>query len=240
MVVVEFILEYGKIVLFCVNVAVFVFLIWSTRKSVSSTSSSSVNDVLLLTAHPDDEVMFFAPLLRSLRGQNRSVTVLCLSRGNTEREKEFLRSCADLGVQGNLDSFEDGFQHCWDPEKVANAIVKCASKMRLRTLVTFDQFGVSGHPNHIACWRGAVQWAQGKKEVSVLFLHSVSLWRKYLGLFEAIATIVMGGASPFFLSWDPFLVWKLMKNYPTQNVWYRKLYGLFSRYVYINTLVKNK
>jgi hypothetical protein len=37
--------------------------------------------VLLLTAHPDDEVMFFAPTIRGLRSSDSEIKVLCLSNG---------------------------------------------------------------------------------------------------------------------------------------------------------------
>jgi hypothetical protein len=37
--------------------------------------------VLLLIAHPDDEVMFFAPTIRALRRTDAEVKVLCLSNG---------------------------------------------------------------------------------------------------------------------------------------------------------------
>ena len=37
--------------------------------------------VLLVTAHPDDEAMFFAPALAALQRQEASVWVLCLSTG---------------------------------------------------------------------------------------------------------------------------------------------------------------
>jgi N-acetylglucosaminylphosphatidylinositol deacetylase len=41
------------------------------------------NNVLILTAHPDDECMFFGPTITSLRTLTKSrIFVLCLSTGN--------------------------------------------------------------------------------------------------------------------------------------------------------------
>lgn len=37
--------------------------------------------VLILTAHPDDECMFFAPTILSLIAQGQKVVALCLSVG---------------------------------------------------------------------------------------------------------------------------------------------------------------
>ena len=40
--------------------------------------------VLLITAHPDDEVVFFSPLLVSCQKRGASFDILCLSNGNVE------------------------------------------------------------------------------------------------------------------------------------------------------------
>ncbi|XP_028937715.1 N-acetylglucosaminyl-phosphatidylinositol de-N-acetylase isoform X2 [Ornithorhynchus anatinus] len=58
---------------------------------------------LLLTAHPDDEAMFFAPTVLGLARQRRRVSLLCLSAGNYYnqgeiRKKELLQSCDVLGI----------------------------------------------------------------------------------------------------------------------------------------------
>jgi N-acetylglucosaminylphosphatidylinositol deacetylase len=39
--------------------------------------------VLLVTAHPDDEAMFFAPTIHTLLQQGASVHILCLSNGKS-------------------------------------------------------------------------------------------------------------------------------------------------------------
>ena len=60
-------------------------------------------NVLLLTAHPDDECMFFGPAILSLRKNGNEVSVLCISSGNADglgkiRSKELLESCSHLGI----------------------------------------------------------------------------------------------------------------------------------------------
>lgn len=37
--------------------------------------------VLLVTAHPDDEAMFFAPTIHRLQQQGAAIQILCLSNG---------------------------------------------------------------------------------------------------------------------------------------------------------------
>uniref|UniRef100_A0A3Q4AMF7 N-acetylglucosaminylphosphatidylinositol deacetylase n=1 Tax=Mola mola TaxID=94237 RepID=A0A3Q4AMF7_MOLML len=59
--------------------------------------------VLIVTAHPDDECMFFAPTIIQLVELHASVHLLCLSQGNyynkgAQRKQELLNSCAVLGI----------------------------------------------------------------------------------------------------------------------------------------------
>lgn len=65
--------------------------------------SSDTGRVLLVTAHPDDECMFFTPSIRNFIAQGRSVDLLCLSTGNYDgmgqrRRKELERSARVLGI----------------------------------------------------------------------------------------------------------------------------------------------
>jgi len=59
--------------------------------------------ILLLTAHPDDECMFFGPALVGLLAADNEVTVLCISDGDADgmgkvRRSELVQSCALLGI----------------------------------------------------------------------------------------------------------------------------------------------
>ncbi|CAF98507.1 unnamed protein product, partial [Tetraodon nigroviridis] len=58
---------------------------------------------LVVTAHPDDECMFFAPAIIQLVSLNVDVHLLCLSQGNyynqgALRKQELISSCAVLGI----------------------------------------------------------------------------------------------------------------------------------------------
>ena len=60
--------------------------------------------VLLVTAHPDDECMFFTPSIRSFIEEGYSIDLLCLSRGNYDgqgeiRAKEVSKSASILGIR---------------------------------------------------------------------------------------------------------------------------------------------
>ncbi len=65
--------------------------------------------MLLVTAHPDDETMFFAPTVLNLtKKKDSEVFLLCLSRGDTNklkgvRKRELYKACEVLGIpEGNI------------------------------------------------------------------------------------------------------------------------------------------
>lgn len=54
---------------------------------------------LLVTAHPDDEAMFFAPLVLALLRAGMRVALLCLSTGADLAEQQGARACACLSIR---------------------------------------------------------------------------------------------------------------------------------------------
>lgn len=77
----------------------------------------------------------------------------------------------------------------WPAELVAEQVAKfCRQKEasegptgKINTIVTFDNHGVSLHPNHIACFHG-VELLMTRKmvDVEVMTLTSVNIFRKYI------------------------------------------------------------
>src|SRR6202012_4244568 len=63
---------------------------------ISSINTEQNGNYLLVIAHPDDECLFFAPILLSLHS---NTYVLCLSNGNNHRSDELRRSCNKLRVK---------------------------------------------------------------------------------------------------------------------------------------------
>ena len=99
--------------LVCVSIAFGILLEpLSSKSHILFSDTNNLQRILLLTAHPDDECMFFAPTVLSLLASNVKaedeepktlVYSLCLSVGNAEglgsvREKELGRSLDILGV----------------------------------------------------------------------------------------------------------------------------------------------
>lgn len=72
------------------SVIIFVLLLW--KKFGGKNSLNPQGNVLLITAHPDDECMFFSPTLLSLQQQQAvRVHLLCLSEG-THTQDEYITS----------------------------------------------------------------------------------------------------------------------------------------------------
>ena len=143
---------------------------------------------LLITAHPDDESMFFIPTLQNLLNDNRhnhkpNIHLLCLSNGDYRdpadgpiRTKELYKACSLLGIYVNNktsedgsvdvldhDQLKDGPNEVWNSDLIANTLLEHLqtifsqnhTKQRIRlNIITFDERGVSGHPNHIDVFRG--------------------------------------------------------------------------------------
>lgn len=66
-----------------VVVMVTVFLGWLRVKLVKKCTLRTWGKTLLITAHPDDECMFFAPTILALNNTKSEVFLLCLSEGTS-------------------------------------------------------------------------------------------------------------------------------------------------------------
>jgi N-acetylglucosaminylphosphatidylinositol deacetylase len=119
--------------------------------------------------------MFFTPTLNSLLNRiNKSkyeinIRLLCLSNGNYDkigdiREKEFLNVMKNLRIENyeiiNDDRLQDNINYKWDKEVVYEKINEYLYKnneeafKNLTHIITFDEYGVTNHPNHISCYEG--------------------------------------------------------------------------------------
>jgi len=119
--------------------------------------------VLLVTAHPDDEVMFFAPAIQALSSNDCSVEILCLSIGNANglgrvRRKELTEASKVLQVRVRAvvddPELQDGLQTDWSRQRVAAIVSEHLAGDSFDTVLTFDARGASGHMNHRAVHEG--------------------------------------------------------------------------------------
>ncbi|TMS14228.1 N-acetylglucosaminyl-phosphatidylinositol de-N-acetylase [Larimichthys crocea] len=170
------------------------------RHLTNVSSGREADDVraLLVTAHPDDECMFFAPTILRLVESNASVHVLCLSAGNyynqgAQRKQELLHSCAVLGIPDSRITIVDHKKLPDDPKAewsislVSSLIVNHIRAHSFNMVLTFDGRGVSGHANHIAIHKAVSHLAstgQVPNDCCLLSLVTVGLFRKYISFLE--------------------------------------------------------
>ena len=205
--------------------------------------------VLVLTAHPDDECMFFAPTIHALQAHNVTLSALCLSHGNADglgsvRAQELVRSYGVLGVPAErvtcVDDphLQDGLTQVWTPARVRDAVLAHMNSTQIDTILTFDAGGVSLHPNHRALFHGAVQVQSELATPPTLWtLHTWSWRAKFWGV---LASLLQRGDARDILFRSSLREYgrslQAMYQHQTQLVWFRYLYVLFSSYMYANRI----
>jgi len=232
-------------VLLCLIALILIVSAWLISRFQRHLPVTSGTRCLLLIAHPDDECMFFGPAIVQLVRKQCKFYVLCVSNGNSEglgclRKDELFESCRQFGILPshvtlmNVDGLSDG-QPKWETEKLARIILQHMERLDIEVVITFDDKGVSAHPNHISCFH-ALQFLYSNglvpSDVQIFVLESVSLIRKYCGFFDLYMSFF---SSTFMVLAWPQSAWSAMREHKTQLVWFRYLYLIFSRYVVVNT-----
>ncbi|CDR42617.1 CYFA0S10e00320g1_1 [Cyberlindnera fabianii] len=229
--------------------------------------------IQLLIAHPDDEVMFFGPtiieLLKPEYENNLSVT--CFSTGNDQglgpiRADELRRSLEILGVGSNFEVIDDekNFKDSMSIEWESNKILKYVSA-DTDIILTFDDAGISNHPNHISLYKAAIQsgkvvytlksWSFIEKYSSMLYTNV----RLLIDLIELAVRInfeqdswyqdlkqkfsnlwtVSGNINIYTdLPGSVLVVSAMMNAHNSQMAWFRYGWLLTSRYLNANELVR--
>ncbi|TNM84685.1 hypothetical protein fugu_008863 [Takifugu bimaculatus] len=218
--------------------------------SLSSETKGAGIRALIVTAHPDDECMFFAPTIIQLVALNANVHLLCLSQGNyynqgALRKQELLRSCALLGIPdfkiAILDhrSFPDDPKAEWNISLVSSVIMNHIESHAFNLVLTFDGRGVSSHANHIAIHKAVSHLAltgQVPNDCCFLKLVTVGLFRKYMSFLELPLSWLMPSSLFCCVGLHGYrLAKEAMFCHRTQLLWFRYLYVTFSRYMYVNT-----
>jgi N-acetylglucosaminylphosphatidylinositol deacetylase len=206
--------------------------------------------VLLVISHPDDESMFFGPTIQALRRAGARTHILCLSNGDADglgavREKELESARKFLGVDSsevvNDSKLKDGFKEVWPEETVAACVEASVRRLDANVVLTFDERGVSGHPNHVAAYRGVRRWAADVRKTSASpspeawALVTVNPLRKFLTFGDVFASFALE-SHVLVAATSAIEVRRAMSLHRSQWVWYRKLFVVFSRYAYVNSL----
>eukprot|EP01018_Ginkgo_biloba_P011254 Gb_01583 [translate_table: standard] len=221
-------------------------------------------NVLLVLAHPDDESMFFVPTILYLTSLCQlDFYILCISTGNAEgkgsvRKDEMLRACSVLKVPiGNVNildhsALQDGFDKPWNHRLLAEIIAQEITTHDIDTLITFDDYGISGHPQHRAVHYGVCTFlVESARESSRMQNKTIDAWelmstniiRKYSGPLDIWCSILYSAwlekrESQCLFNKDPHVCFLAMGQHNSQWLWFRKLFVIFSSYTYFNTLRK--
>ena len=126
-----------------------------------------------------------------------------------------LRSASDVLILEDP-KFQDSMSVTWSADDIAQLLSSTFSpsvslskgKSRVSgqpvttidVLITFDDHGISSHPNHISLYHGARRWlsllnagrSDGSRPVVLYTLTSVNIFRKYISFVDALFTMVVG------------------------------------------------
>lgn len=222
----------------------------------NDAGSLQKRNVLLVIAHPDDESMFFSPTINQMTSRGHNMHILCMSTGNADgigdvRKEELYRASVILKVPLQqvtvLDhpDLQDGFGKVWNSTILSNIVEKEVLDHAIDMIITFDQYGVSGHCNHRDVHRGVQRFKldTSQREIEAWELVSSNIIRKYSGPIDIwlslwSAQCSLNGQMHCLLNEHPFRSYVAMSQHLSQWVWFRKLFVSFSSYSYVNTLRK--
>ncbi|GAA5876710.1 hypothetical protein JCM8547_002025 [Rhodosporidiobolus lusitaniae] len=214
----------------------------------------SSKSVLWVIAHPDDESFFFAPSIIGLRAASPSIhaSILCLSVGNHDglgevRRAELLKSCSQLNIPSercialDLPSLPDSPAVWWAPDEVASIVRNYIEQWDVDAVISFDQYGVSGHANHQALGSALAEVVRFDRKFPPVFaVHSTNLLAKFSSfLFLPVAVARhfarrTGSSSSLFInSWAQYRqTRRSFSAHASQARWFRTLFVSFSRYLW--------
>lgn len=125
-----------------------------------SIDFSKIKKILVVYPHPDDEVLSVGGLIKSMESRDTETKLLILTKGENYsenaprnvkeiRSKELEKSASILGFNSleHLDLGDGKLKT--KTEQVLEAVKKSVKEFKPDLLITFDQSGLYGHPDHI-------------------------------------------------------------------------------------------
>lgn len=128
----------------------------------------SKKKILAILAHPDDETLGFGGTLARYAAEGVETHLICATRGQRGwlgaideypgpdalgaiRAEELKKAAQVLNIKNvRLLDYMDGALDSVPPEEIVPRIVKEIQRIRPQIVLTFDPYGVYGHPDHIA------------------------------------------------------------------------------------------
>lgn len=229
--------------MFCVLTILWLCFIFFAQSKVSDFC----DPILLVIAHPDDECMFFGPIVQSLIRANFKVDLLCFSTGNYnnlggKRITELRKASSIMKFRHltilNTECFQDSPNSDWPHDKIVDLIHQTCKKYKSESLVSFDERGISGHPNHCSIGKALKSYKYDKELPRIFFVKTLPITRKYCFIIDFLFSLLCKEnfvCTPFSQLSIPYLS---MMSYKSQLVWFRWLYMLFSTYMYKNIIYR--
>ena len=212
----------------------------------NNTDFVKTKNVIIIVAHPDDEISFFTPtILNLLSNKNINLQIISLSNGNykefgEEREKEFLNLTNYLGIKSyivNHSELQDGKLKRWDPEVISEVLDSIIVNKNDLTLITFDNNGVYYHSNHMDTSDGVRNFST-KYNLNCLFLSTKNILRTSAGVFDILPTFIFNkNVSIIPYNYKNYSLFLFDKFYKTQDSVKSKCIIIFSRYNYVNDYI---
>ncbi|XP_054783559.1 uncharacterized protein LOC129290701 isoform X2 [Prosopis cineraria] len=174
------------------------------------------------------------------------------SKGNI-RKQELFQACATLKVPMQqvkvVDhrDLQDGFGKVWNHNLLANLVKEEITNHNIDMIITFDNYGVSGHCNHRDVHYGVCKLLYDipYRDIEAWELVSTNILRKYSGPIDVwlsmfVAMLHSNETIQFLVNEDPCRSFLAMAQHSSQWVWFRKCFVVMSSYTYMNTLRKIK
>jgi len=119
-------------------------------------------------------------------------------------------------------------------ELISSLVQEHVDKLQINEIITFDEYGISGHPNHIATYNGVKLFLRNRPNIQGFKLLSTNIVRKYSGIADVPFSYCTATKVYLSMALDKNL--SAMKAHYSQFVWFRRLFVFFSRYSFVNTL----
>jgi N-acetylglucosaminylphosphatidylinositol deacetylase len=162
------------------------FDIKEIKKDISSTKT-----VLLIIAHPEDELSYWSPTIRTLINYNIKLKILCLSLKNNKRcqkifkDEENSKNFKEISKILKLEDNKLNTISSYEPDVISNEIKKFLDDNNdIGTILSFDENG-AGNAEHANCYEGLELFLKNnreeikKKEIKIFLLDSFNIFFKY-------------------------------------------------------------
>lgn len=165
-------------------------------------------DLLVLAAHPDDELIFFGGTIPTYAAERKmNVVVAYMTYANVARKSELLNGLWHMGLRTYpvIGNFGDSYTRkmnemydVWKKEKVRKYVMGLVRRYKPEVMVTHDVGGEYGHGAHKVCADVAKYCVENSADASVL----PELAKKYGTWSVKKLYLHMGEENNTFMDWN--------------------------------------